>query len=170
MKDIVIYLHLNGHLRQWLIHALGNPVRFPARSYENLLMVRHLKRKTDRTECPTNQSTETVAICLPDNSMHRPEYYNHLTQRGIRLLSVSIDNLFRMHLWSDCSPLVGSSGELNRGIDAWCAANGISLEYREAVRQKFYRMRRLYETNGIIVKKKRENRIHYTPHFCTHLF
>ena len=65
----------------------------------------------------------------------------------------AIDGLFRISLWSGCFPLIHSKGELNRGIDLWCEQNGISLDAREAVRQKFYRLRRQYHEKGVIVGK-----------------
>ena len=56
-------------------------------------------------------------------------------------------------MWSGCAPLLHSSKEINKGIDEWCACNGISLDAREAVRQKFYRIRKAYMEKGIILGK-----------------
>ena len=39
MSNIVIYLKLETYLKQWLIHSFGSPVRFPAKSNENAIIV-----------------------------------------------------------------------------------------------------------------------------------
>lgn len=66
----------------------------------------------------------------------------------------AIDGLFRLALWSECASLLHSKRELNRGIDEWCKLHGIELDCREAVRQKFYRIRKSYQIKGIILGKK----------------
>ena len=35
MKGMVIYIEMEGYLRQWLKHSLGDPVKFPNKSFEN---------------------------------------------------------------------------------------------------------------------------------------
>ena len=152
MKDITIQVKMDGYMREWLQFHLGNPVRFPAKSYENEVLVRYLsKRPKDMP--PEAEDAGTVAIVIPDNGYRRPEYYNYLGHRGRRAIIHAIDNLFRLDLWSGCAPLLHSRRELNKGIDAWCQANGISLDSREAVRQKFYRIRRSYFNKGVILGK-----------------
>ena len=68
-------------------------------------------------------------------------------------MCAALVSLFRIHLWSDIAPKIHADG-LNRAIDDWCQSQGIDIDYREGVRQKFYRMRRSYETYGIILGKK----------------
>lgn len=153
MKDIVVHLPLPAYLRAWLTHTLGDPVRFPARSYENLLLHRLLTRRPPLAPIEEPRQ-DTVALVIPDNAVKRPEYYNYLGRRGRAEMTQAVERLFRLHLWSDCSALLGASGELNRGIDEWCRTYGIGLDAREAVRQKFYRMRRDYRRYGIVLGKK----------------
>ena len=40
----------------------------------------------------------------------------------------------------------------------WCEAHGIDDDYTEAVRQKYYRMRKAYAKNGMFLGKLRKNR------------
>lgn len=160
MKDFTVTVRVERHLRQWLVSRLGEPVKFPSRSYENLLLSRVLQKPPRErpaaggTGSPAADEGRAVRIVIPDNDLKRPEYYHYLSRRAERAVAAAIDALFRLHLWSALLPLLGQRGELNRAIDAWCAAQGIALDQREAVRQRFYRMRRAYEAGGIILGKK----------------
>ena len=166
MKDIVIYVRLEHYLREWLVHSMGQPCPFPPRSYEQCLLRRYL-RKPPAGYVPRRPGPEDVAIVLPDNALRRPEYYHHLGRDGTRRLCEGLENLFRIDLWQGCSPLLARSGELNKGIDEWCASHGIGLDHREAVRQKFYRMRKAYEADGIFLGKKYRKNCHVTGRNCT---
>ncbi len=166
MKNICIYLRLETYLARWLTATLGNPVRFPAHSFENELLIRVLTIRPKHLP-PSKPEAGAVAIVIPDNSHRRPEFYNHLGQRGERLLRTTIDALFRIHLWSECAPLLSAPGRLNAGLDEWCARHGIPLDNREAVRQKFYRMRKNYEQFGIYLGKKYKKHCHEGAHFRT---
>lgn len=153
MKDIVVHIAVPAYLGAWLRHTMGDPVRFPPRSYENLLLQRTLRRRPEGA--PVEEAgAGTVALIIPDNALRRPEYYNYLGRRGRALMVQALERLFRLHLWSECCGLLGQPGELNRGLDEWCRHNGIGLDAREAVRQKFYRMRCDYRTFGIVLGKK----------------
>lgn len=166
MKDIVVHVKVERYIKQWLEHSLGNPVRFPSRSYESELLRRSL-RKRPRTSSPVAVIDPcSVAVVIPDDDYKRPEYYNYLGFHGQRALQSAIDGLFRLSLWSECAPLIHSSRELNRGIDAWCGAHGIELDCREAVRQKFYRIRQSYRQKGVILgkiyRKSQPRKVHKT--------
>lgn len=153
MKDIVVHLPLPPYMRQWLTRRLGLPVRFPPRSHENLLLHRVLTRRPQGAPIEP-EGPDTVPVVIPDSAIKRPEYYNYLGRRGRSEMLQAVEHLFRLHLWSECAGLIGSSRELNRGIDEWCRANGIGIDAREAVRQKFYRMRRDYMQYGIVLGRK----------------
>lgn len=169
MKDITVPILLSYYLVQWLTHALGNPVKFPVQSYENRLLSRLLSRRPrgegSRATSPVAESDaganrKRVSLVIPDNDLHRPEYFNHLSVRASAQMAEAIDTLFRLRLWSECVCLIHSQQGLNQGLDQWCRRQGISIEYREAVRQKFYRMRRAYERDGIILGEKHRRRYH----------
>ena len=167
MKGITVSILLPYYLAQWLTHALGNPVKFPVQSYENRLLSRLLSRRHrgdgSRATLPVAEGNvranrQRVSFVIPDNDMRRPEYFNNLSVRASAQMAEAIDTLFRLHLWSECVCLIHSRQGLNKGIDQWCRRQGISIEYREAVRQKFYRMRRAYEREGIILGEKHRKR------------
>lgn len=167
MKGITVSILLPYYLAQWLTHALGNPVKFPVQSYENRLLSRLLSRRPrGEGSCATSPVAEgnahanrqRVSLVIPDNDLRRPEYFNYLSVRARAQMAEAIEALFRLHLWSECVCLIHSRQRLNQGIDQWCRRQGISIEYREAVRQKFYRMRRAYEREGIILGEKHRRR------------
>lgn len=152
MKDITINVRMARYLREWLVFHFGLPVRFPARSYENGVLTRYLC-KPPKGAAPEACYDDSVAIVLPDNDYRRPEFYNHLGRSGRRALISAVDTLFRLAMWNGCLPLLHSRRGINSGVDRWCEENGISLDAREAVRQKFYRMRLAYQKHGVVVGK-----------------
>ena len=158
MKDLLIYLRLPRYLREWLEFHLGTPVRFPERSYENELLHTLLTKRPASVQ-PVKPTADSVALVITDCRHRKPEHYNYLGIRGQRVMISSIEGLFRLDLWSSCAGLIHSKGELNKGLDEWCAKSGISLDAREAVRQKFYRMRREYQAHGIVVGKCYQKRL-----------
>jgi hypothetical protein len=152
MKDITVHIKVERYIKEWLTFHLGNPVRFPERSYENEVIHRHLSRRP-MTVLPELPGEDMVAIVITDCRYRKPEHYNYLGRDGQRAVASAINGLFKIQLWAECFPLMYAKGELNKGIDKWCADNGISLDAREAVRQKFYRLRKLYLQKGIVLHK-----------------
>lgn len=152
MKGMVIYIEMEGYLRQWLKHSLGDPVKFPNKSFENELLIRHLT--TPKSEPPHSKTPQSIGIIIPDSSFKPSEHYNYLGRRGRTALIAAIENLFRITLWHDCLPLFCQpKGNVNKGIEDWCNNHGIDMDYHEAVRQKLYRMRKSFKTHGIILAK-----------------
>lgn len=147
MKDITLQISLRPHLASWLRTKYGDPVRFPPRSYENLLLHSLVTRGRYAEGAATLEGPgkELLSITLTDHSTRRPEYYHHLTRRAALTFAAAMEWQFRLALWQECSPLLLSSTGLNHGIYAWCQRQGIKVEHREGVRQKFYRMRKEYQ-------------------------
>ena len=108
MKDIQVYVKVERYIKEWLEFHLGNPVRFPERSYENELLHRHLAKRPCGLP-PEKREDNMVAIVITDCDHSRPEYYNYLGQRGQRAIVSAIDALFRLDLWSGCAPLLHST-------------------------------------------------------------
>lgn len=148
MKDITVGIKLELYLKEWLETAMGRPVRFPSKSYENALLHRFLVRGGQNRMVDDN-----VLLVITDCHYRKPETYNCLGRDGRRAMAAAIDALFRIDLWSGCAGLVTGKGNLNNGIEEWCRRKGISAGNREAVRQKFYRMRKAYQERGIIIGK-----------------
>lgn len=158
MNDFFIYIKLEHYVAEWLIDALGRPVRFPRGSFENAIIHRYL-RPTPPGTLPILPKEDYVPIVIPDSRYKPPHLYNYFGVRGQKVLKEAIDILFRLDMWAGLSPLLVSPGELNQGIYEWCDRHGISIDSREAVRQKFYRIRRSYQTMGIILGKKYKKKV-----------
>lgn len=152
MDKILVYIHLDGYLREWLTNQLGDPVVFPNFSYENALLARHITRIPPGAS-PQLRGEGDVAIAVPVIQGKPPTVYNYFGRRGRYALLCAIDILFRMDMWHSLAPYI-TSGSINASIEQWCVQRGISLDNREAVRQRFYRIRKYYGQCGIILRKK----------------
>lgn len=152
MTNLLIYIPLTGYLRQWLIGRMGSPVSFPRGSYENAVIARHLSR-LPKGLAPHLCGPDDVPVCVPVVHGKPPEVFNYFGRRGVAELTEAILTLFTLDMWHGIAPLL-TSARLNDGINDWCKARGISLDNREAVRQRFYRIRKAYGERGIILGKK----------------
>jgi len=153
MKGITVNISLSGHLREWLTSRFGNPVRLPARSYEQEVLRRSLSKPPADWK-PTGASEDCVTIVIPDDDIRRPEVYCYLGRRGTARMREVLTSLFTIDLWQSLRGELLRGKGLQQAIDRWCMDRDISLDYREAVRQKFYRMRRAYEQYGVAAGKK----------------
>ena len=77
--------------------------------------------------------------------------YNYITNSGKQAIIEAIEDRFIQNLWSELSQLTFSTeGKgINTHIAAWCEMHGISLDYVETVRQKYFRTRKAYTVKGI---------------------
>lgn len=163
MKDITTTLKLKPYLVQWLTHHFGEPVRFPPRSYENMLLVRLIEKQPNGWCSRSMGEPGYVQIIIPDNIRKRPEYFNYLGRNAQKVMASAIEDLFILQLWRACCPLLLTRGTLNSGLNTWCASNGISLDYREGIRQRFYRMRAEYRRYGINIGDKYRKTLSLPP-------
>ena len=157
MKGITVKVKVELYIKEWLEFHYGNPVRFPKRSGENAVLLRALCKPPKHVPPDITRDTSCVEIEIPNDDKVRPEYFNYLPERGKRKLCRAIDALFRAQLWTECLPFVHEGG-LNEAIIVWCKNNGISLDASEAVRQKFYRMRKAHHLVGVIIGKKHKKK------------
>ena len=153
MSNIVIYLRLETYLKQWLIHSFGLPVRFPAKSNENAIIRRFIQRQPVG-QTPEIASPELLPIVIPDSCAKDPEIYNYMGPLAKAALTEAIEDMFRMNLWAELSGIVEQSHKgINGLVAAWCELHGIDLDAQEAVRQKFYRMRKAYAKKNLVLYK-----------------
>lgn len=154
MKGVTVTINIKPYLAQWMSHAFGTPAKFPSRSYENALLVRLTEKQQYEGGTRPMTASGNVRIYIPDSAYKRPEFYNYLPPTAQKIMASAIEDLFLLHLWRECFPLLFVRGSLNSGLNAWCAANGISIDYREGIRQRFYRMRANYRRYGINIGEK----------------
>ncbi len=152
MKRTYIYLTLTGYLREWLVGTMGNPLSFPPRSYENMIIAHYLSRLPSGSP-PQLPTPDSVTIIAPVVHCKTAEEFNYFGRRGKVALTAAIEMLFVADMWVSLASHIGCEN-INNVVDKWCACRGITLTHREAVRQKFYRLRRSYEKNGIYLGKK----------------
>lgn len=157
MQNNVVYIHLDGYLAEWLVNRFGNPVRFPSRSWENIIIARYLCKKPSSPSLPSC-SVNLIPICVPTVSDKPFAIYNHLPTRATAMLIASIESIFRLDMFYS---LIHCVVDINEHVDTWCSQRGIDTEHREAVRQKFYRIRRDYEKNGVFLRKKYSKKLKY---------
>ena len=153
MNEKVVYLKLDGYTRDWLINRFGDPVRFPARSYENEILARYIVSL--RHICgPKVEKEGKIAIVVPAIHGKPWESHNHFTRDGKKCLKAAVKNLFELDLLGSVMPRL-AEGDIYKFINDFCRSRGISHESRPAVIKRFYRIRREYQKNGInlIVKK-----------------
>lgn len=161
VSKFLIYLKLEPYLHQWLVHSLGNPVVFPAKSNENAIIRRFLQTKP-MDAMPDLYAEGLTAVCIPDSKAKPVQFYNYCPPKGKAAIVEAIEDLFRINLWEELLPLSYSAERtacgLGQMIASWCEAHGIDDDYTEAVRQKYYRMRKAYAKNGMFLGKLRKNR------------
>ncbi len=152
MNNTSVYLELPGYLREWITKKMGSPVRFPLRSYESALIGRSLTT-LPKGAMPVERNDNCIHIIAPCPHGKPAWKFTYINERSRNHIVEAIVALFRIDMWSSILPYI-QRGSVNDTIDRWCADNGISLDNREAVRQKFFRMRKAYEKYGIILGKK----------------
>ena len=101
MKDITVGIKLELYLKERLETAMGRPVRFPSKSYENALLHRFLVRGGQNRMVDDN-----VLLVITDCHYRKPETYNCLGRDGRRAMAAAIDALFRIDLWRDRKSVV----------------------------------------------------------------
>lgn len=149
---LLIYLPLSPYLREWAVHALGSPVRFPRGSYEHALLGRHLSRPP-RGADPQLPRPDAVAVEVPVLRGKPMEVYNYLPRAGRSLLREAVLRLFVIDLWSSLSWAI-LRPSLGEAIEEWCRSRGIAPEHREAVRRRFYRIRSRYNDMGLTIGRR----------------
>lgn len=159
MEHILVYVPFEKYLGQWLVNRLGSPVAFPARSNENAILARYIQRPPSKNYVPALRSAG-IPVRVPIVHGKNPYSHTHLSRQGETALIAAVELLFRMDLWYGLAPLLTTRG-INAHIDRWCEQHGIALYYREAVRQKFYRIRKDYLASEIILGKKHRKKIDY---------
>ena len=152
MSKYCLYVSLPRIVGRWVRHRYcskdsptgqvdpAGAVRFPARSPVNRVIVDAL-RVPGRQEHPRVAGPELTAIEIPWSDARPANRWHAVTRAGERAICAEVDALFVHALWHELLPLAGRAG-LNDGVAAWCLRNGLEEEDVEAVRQRFYRLRK----------------------------
>ncbi len=157
MSNFCVYIKLKPFVKQWLVNALGNPVRFPSQSIENST-IHSFVIKLPKNAQPDMPGEDLTAICVPDSASKPAEYYNYLTPRGKMAVAECCEHLFRRCMWNELGDMSDLGCNMMSGIYAWCEKHGIDIDYADTIRQRYYRIREQYAKHGIDLMKKTKNR------------
>ena len=153
MSEFVVYVKFEPFIRQWLLHSFPEPVTFPPQSVANAT-IRHFVVKQPADQPVPLKEDGDVAIRIPDSKYKRPSVFNYLTCYGHAALKEHINDLFNLDLWNNLSDVATNNLHVMNSIYQYCDDHGISIDYANTIRQRFYRMRKSYEKHGIRLEKK----------------
>ena len=149
-NNYYIYLNVEPYLKAWLESNFGEPVVLPKDSPENKTIVRFLELKGSRENEEVTDSESNLRILIQGTREKRPERFNYLPERAKKILISSLDGLFEQNLWQDFN----HQRKLNKCsiidfIYAWMEDYKIPFDAHETLRQRYYRLRRTYEKEGV---------------------
>lgn len=153
MSQFVTYVKLEPFVKEWLVHSYGLPVRFPAQSVENATIRRFTQKQPQQAPPPPGE--DTTPICIPDSKAKPPIVYNHLSPMGQRAVVECIEDTFKLNLWAELNDLSDVGCKVMTAIYSWCEMHGISLDYADTIRQRYYRLRDSYLKHGVDLRRRR---------------
>lgn len=153
MKGITAFIKLEKSIALWATNQFGNPIRFIKKSPLNTMM-RQLCTVRPRTIPPQlYPRAGEVAIVIPDDAYRKPERYNYLSAHAAHEMAMAITDLFELAIWKACAPHIGTAG-LQEAVRRWCDSVSITAEHHEAVVQRFYRIRKRFEAQGVVLGRR----------------
>lgn len=154
MSQSVIYLKLKPFIRQYLVHAFGDPVRFDDHSVTNARIISVLQRKPGY-HCPDTPADDLTAVCIPYSKQKDPAAFNFVSSKGKTLIIEHIEAVFLMNLWNEMSQMCGDDTKLQTAAYAWCEMHGIDLDYADTIRMRYYREKKKLLEHGIDLRSKK---------------
>jgi len=154
MSDITINLKLKPFIAQYLVHHFGNPVRFDDHSVTNARIVCVLQRRPPMYTKEEEPGEGMVPICIPYSKQKDPASWNYVSESGKKFIIDHIEAIFLNNLWNEMSQMCGDDSKLQSAAYAWCEMHGISLDYADTIRMRFYREKTKLLRHGIDLRKK----------------
>jgi len=157
MSKFVIYLKLKPFIAQWLVHHFGSPVTFPPQSVGNRRITAVLLRRP--ADVPPEMSGPGLTpVAIPYSKQKDPEGWNYVTPRGKRIIIEYIEALFADNLYAEFREMCDEDSKLQTAAYAWCEMHGISIDYADTIRQRFYRERCRLNAKGVDLRRKKRKR------------
>lgn len=153
MSKFVIYLELKPFIAQWAVYHFGNPVEFPPQSVGNARIVAVLRKRPDNTP-PETGAAGLTPVAIPYSKQKEPESWNYVTPSGKRFIAEYIEALFKDNLYKEFNEMCDQDSKLQTAAYAWCEMHGISLDYADTIRQRFYRERERLLSCGVDMRKR----------------
>lgn len=157
MSQFVTYIRLEPFVKQWLVHSYGEPVRFPPQGVENAT-IRRFTQKQPSGVSPIDvlgAADGDTPVCIPDSKAKDPAVYNYLGPSGRRAVQECVEDMFKLNLWTELNDLSDVGCTVMTAIYSWCEMHGISLDYADTIRQRYYRLRDGYLKRGVDLRRKR---------------
>ncbi|MBP1531858.1 MAG: hypothetical protein ILA39_07015 [Bacteroidaceae bacterium] len=159
MSKFNIYVELKPFIRQWAVHHFGSPIVFPSQSAGNARIVAVLRRRPEDAE-PDISAPDLTPVAIPYSKQKDPEAWNYVTPSGRRFIAEYIEALFQDNLYSEFKEMCGDDGraKLQTAAYTWCEMHGISIDYADTIRQRFYRERERLLARGVDLRKRSRNK------------
>lgn len=104
---------------------------------------------------PTH-SDDDIAIMIPDSKQKDPQYFNYLGAHGQKSVVECIEDTFKLNMWRELNDLSDVGCSVMNAIYSWCEMHGISIDYADTIRQRYYRIRDSYVKKGVDLRKRRK--------------
>ncbi len=153
MSKFVIYIRLKPFIAQWLTHHFGCPVEFPPQSVGNRRITAVLLRRPHGA-APELDGPGLTPVAIPYSKQKDPEGWNYVTPRGKRIIVEYIESLFEDNLYSEFRELCDEDSRLQTAAYAWCEMHGVSIDYADTIRQRFYRERCRLAERGVDLRRR----------------
>jgi hypothetical protein len=153
MSNFVIYLKLKPFVAQWAKNHYGNPVTFPAQSVGNARIVSVLRKRPDDAEPDVAQDGMT-AVAIPYSKQKDPEGWNYVTPQGKHFIEIYIEALFRDNMYMELRQMCHNDKDIMPACYAWCEIHGISMDYADTIRMRYYRERTHHLKRGVDLRRK----------------
>ena len=152
MSKFVVYVELKPFIAQWAVHHFGRPVEFPPQS-----VVAVLRRRPDGV-APDVERDGLTPVCIPYSKQKDPESWNYVTPSGKKFIAEYIESLFKDNLYSEFKEMCSEDSKLQTAAYTWCEMHGVSIDYVDTIRQRFYRERERLLKRGIDLRKRNRNK------------
>ena len=153
MSNFVIYVELKPFIAQWARHHFGDPLVFPPQSVGNARIIAVLRRRPEGA-APDVASDGLTPVCIPYSKQKDPESWNYVTPAGKRIIVEYIESLFEDNLYSEFRELCDENSRLQTAAYAWCEMHGVSIDYADTIRQRFYRERCRLAERGVDLRRR----------------
>ncbi len=150
MSNFIIRITCEPYLAQWATHHFGNPVEFPVGSIENRLIRRFL----DKEPTAVPDTSGNLLVAIPYSKEKDPRSgWTYLSPSARKAVRESLYTLMLRNLWTELGDLAHVNCELSTLIYSWLEKHGMDDSSWETIRQKYYRLRKLYGEKGIDLLK-----------------
>lgn len=154
MSKFVIYVELKPFIAQWAVHHFGSPVTFPPQSVGNARIISVLRRRP-ADAAPDVEQPGLTPVAIPYSKQKEPETWNYVTPSGKRFIAEYIESLFKDNLYGEFKEMCDQDSKLQTAAYAWCEMHGVSIDYADTIRQRFYRERERLLQCGVDMRKRR---------------